>query len=116
MNLKDRGRTVMRDKAQTMLEYAVLITVVIVALITVGVYFKRSIGGGIHKKGSDLSGEGFGYSYGNTTGESETKTIYNETGNFTSQKVDSNTTINGTTDIEENTTGFNGETNVQEEE
>jgi len=104
----------MREKAQTMIEYAVLITVVIVALITAGVYFKRSIGGGIHKKGSDLSGEGFGYSYGNTTGESEVKTIYNETGKVSSEKIESNATINGTTDIEENTTGFNGETDAQE--
>ena len=60
----------MKNKAQSTIEYAVLICVVVVALITMLVYYKRSIQGAIHKKGSELSTKGFGYSYGGTEGKS----------------------------------------------
>jgi len=68
----------MRNKAQSTMEYAVLISVIVIALISMGVYLKRGVQGKGRQYSDQLSGGG-AYSPGATIAGSTTVKDINET-------------------------------------
>lgn len=111
----------MRNKAQSTLEYTVLIIVVAAALFTMQVYFKRGIQGRIRSNADDLSGAS-AYSPGATNSISKvTKTIEENATSYTKKEnnilgdineiniSEANTTINQTTERNETVLPFNAE-------
>lgn len=93
-----------KKRAQTTLEYAILIGVIVGGLIAMQVYLKRGFQGKL-KESSDSMGQQFSPGYTNTS--YETNSYTNSTETVSNLQVT-------TTDIHEQTTNREGDEQVQE--
>lgn len=76
----------MQRKAQSLLEYSVLICIVVAALFAMRVYFKRSLQGRIRGYADEVSG-GFSYSPGATNSNSTINKTVKEVSDTVSVRI-----------------------------
>lgn len=110
-----------KNKAQTTLEYTMIISICAAVLLTMGVYYKRSLMGRVRGYAQQL-GEGFGYSPGVTNARSvssmtmvENSSSFSEDGSgggFKNSVSESNVTINQATSKTEEILSFDDEKNM----
>jgi len=97
-----------KNKAQSTLEYAVLIIVIAAALLAMQAYFKRGIQGRARSSADEISG-GLMYAPGETTAQSTvTRSITEGARSYTE------TTDSGEKNISENTFEMNQQTSRQD--
>jgi uncharacterized protein (UPF0333 family) len=98
----------MKNKAQSILEYAVLIIVVVAALLAMQAYFKRGIQGRARSSADEISG-GSMYAPGETTAHSTVTRSITE-----GMKSYTETTTTGEKNVSENTFEMNQQTSRQD--